>query len=198
MKTKLVFLVMIATALGAAGCDNSIVSAGSGGSSGAGGAGGSGGSGGASGAGGSGGSGAEPWLLGKPLDCTTPIESMGTCDYLAKLGDKCVGQGGFYDYCNSAQCTKVPQCGLFCYSPPPPPTKDEFACAQLNCAKGQICVFNEPLADGCSFRACKTPPAPCAANPTCACLETMLGCSPCIEDADGNVTLTGVSSASCL
>ena len=199
MKTRAVFLVVIATTMGVVGCGNSIVSGGSAGSGGLAGSGGSGGSGNAGGSVGVGGWGGEGSVLGTKLDCSAPSGGLGLCDFFKQFGDTCTSQGGFYDYCNNVKCSYLPQCDTLCHPPPPPPSQDEFGCTWLNCAKGQICVHDEPLGDGCSYHRCMTPPAPCTANPTCACLETMLGCpTTCEEDANGNVMLKGLAVSSCL
>jgi len=149
------------------------------------------GSGGAGGAatgsgGGTGGTGGQASVLGTTYQ--------GGCASAAAFGTQCRAEGGSWDYCNSAQCTGVPMGGTTeCYPPPPAPTQGEFACAQLDCTAGQVCVYDQPLGDGCASHACKVPPAPCDVTPTCACILahdlTGLPSNACTEDSAGNATL---------
>jgi hypothetical protein len=121
---------------------------------------------------------------------------MGDCSMAAAWGEECTAESGFYDYCNNVACTQSPMYETtICHPPPPAPAADEFACTWLNCKKGEVCVFSEPLGDGCAKHLCMAAPAPCASTPTCACLTTQvmppIPMSACSEDADGNATVSG-------
>lgn len=105
----------------------------------------------------------------------------------------CKSQGGIeWDYCQWPGCS-----ASTCYATPPAPAAGEFACHDImNCKVGkQVCVFNQQYTDGCPKTSCTTPPAPCDATPTCACLQAnhlldTLG-GHCEEDAAGNASATG-------
>lgn len=188
------FLFLLLLTHGVMACDETNSPIGGGGS---GANGGSGGSGGTGGSGGSGGSGGQTPRLGTTFDCSNASNET-ICEIATTFSNECISQGGFYDYCNNVKCSYLPQCDVtLCHPPPPAPSANEFACTWLNCQKGQICVFNEPLGDGCSMHSCVNAPAACAQTPTCACLKG-IGCVDCTEDAQGNVTIKGLNAVSCV
>ena len=129
--------------------------------------------------------------------CAPTIGAANLCTASAQTC--CVAQGGVPgDICTSPLgCNGGGQWPAVCYPPLPAPAANQFACDYFNCDVGQVCTVPIVVGDGCWTHACKAPPAPCDATPTCACLSAnglLAGEGPtatCTEDAAGNARVTG-------
>ncbi len=119
-------------------------------------------------------------------DCGTADDFASQCEAEGgKLGNSCV-----YSLCAG------PGVGATCFAPPLVPTPIEFSCGGLfNCSAGEVCHRQNPTMDGCIEHACEEPPAACANDLSCDCLEANLPADGpgsslgCTEDGNGNPTL---------
>jgi len=117
----------------------------------------------------------------------------GECTTADDFASQCEEEGGVLgDNCQDAGCGGSGYKAT-CFAAPPAPTANQFACDGLfNCTSGEVCHVTNPVADGCFEHECEAPPAACASDFSCACLEANATASvlDCAEDANGNPTLT--------
>ncbi len=105
----------------------------------------------------------------------------------------CKAEGGSLESCVSGDYSCPVNAGQVCV-PPAAPATGQFACADVACEVGDVCVNSQPAMDGCSGQYCMAPPSGCTGMPTCACLRanawSNLTVINCQVDAVGNPTVS--------